>query len=319
MDVVDLARETLPAGESVVTIGVYDGVHVGHRHTLGEVVAAATASGRRSVVATFDPHPASVLRPEHAPALLCDLEQRLELLDQLGIDKVAVIPFTKERAQEAPEMFFEEMLVDTLGAAEVIVGDDFHFGRGRSGNVELLANEGARHGVAVRHVHLEAADGDIVSSTRIRGLVSEGEMLHAATLLGRVHELRGTVVRGDGRGGSELGYPTANVAVAEKLAVPGLGIYAGWYRDDQIGPIPAAISVGKRPTFYDDGEVLIEAYLLDFDGDLYGRAARVSFLHRLRGEERFDDVDELKAQMALDVAEARLRCDAQSDRAPGLA
>ena len=258
---------------SVVTVGVYDGVHLGHQHTLRQVIADAASHGRRSVVATFDRHPAEVLRPESAPLMLCNLEQRLELFESLGIDVAAVIPFNKERS-------------------------------------------GERLGFDVEGVELDARDGDIVSSTRIRTLIRDGQVGAAADLLGRVHEVCGVVARGDGRGGTELGYPTANLLTQDGLAIPGVGIYAGWYRDEKIGSVPAAISVGRRPTFYDKAEPLIEAHLLDFDGDLYERTARVSFLDFLRDEERFDGVDALKAQMGLDVEGARDLCRSRSDLAP---
>ena len=311
----DFATPCAPKS-SVVTVGVYDGVHLGHRFTLSKVVEEAKRTGRRSVVATFDVHPASIVRPESAPLMLCSLDQRLELLDELGIDLVAVIPFTQERSNEPPEEFIQQVLVESLGAGSIIVGDNFHFGKNRAGNVELLQHETAAAGISVEGVHLEAADGDVVSSTRIRQLVSAGEMTHATQLLNRVHELPGVVMRGDGRGGAELGYPTANVAVAPTLAVPALGIYAGWYRDERHNAIPAAISVGKRPTFYEDGEQLIEAHLLGFEGDLYGAHARVSFGHRLRPEEKFDGVEALIAQMEIDVADAREFCDLHADLAP---
>ena len=301
---------------SVVTVGVYDGVHLGHQHTLRQVIADAASHGRRSVVATFDRHPAEVLRPESAPLMLCNLEQRLELVESLGIDVAAVIPFNKERSGESAETFIEEILVGQLGAGKIIVGDNFRFGHDRKGDVALLRREGERLGFDVEGVELDARDGDIVSSTRIRTLIRDGQVGAAADLLGRVHEVCGVVARGDGRGGTELGYPTANLLTQDGLAIPGVGIYAGWYRDEKIGSVPAAISVGRRPTFYDKAEPLIEAHLLDFDGDLYERTARVSFLDFLRDEERFDGVDALKAQMGLDVEGARDLCRSRSDLAP---
>jgi riboflavin kinase/FMN adenylyltransferase len=315
MKLFDFSAELEPKS-SVVTVGVYDGVHIGHQFTLSKVLEAARTSGRRSVVATFDRHPAYVVRPDTAPLMLCDLDQRLELLDRAGVDLVAVIPFTLERSQEPPEEFVEEVLAGSLGAGEVIVGENFHFGRDRRGNVSLLEREGARLGIPVTGVHLEAADGDVVSSTRIRQLVAEGEMTHTANLLGRLHEVRGVVARGDGRGGSALGFPTANLETAPELAIPNVGIYAGWYRDDDHEPIPAAISVGRRPTFYESAEPLVEAHLLDFDGDLYGASALVSFGHRLRSEERFESVDALVAQMTLDVEETRQFCASNASLAP---
>jgi len=302
---------------SVVTIGVYDGVHLGHRHTLGRVVDAAQRSGRTPVVATFDRHPAEVVRPQSTPKMLTDLTQRLELFKSLGIQAVGVIPFNDETATEAPEEFIDSVLVRQLDAREVIVGEDFHFGKGRRGNVALLEAEGRRHGFEVTGVSLDAVQGEVVSSTRIRALVAAGDVLSAARFLGRVHELRGPISHGDGRGGPELGVPTANMHVEASMAVPAVGIYAGWYRDDEIGAHPAAISVGRRPTFYESAEPLIEAHLIGFEGDLYGRTARISFLERLRDEEHFDDLDALIAQMRRDIAVASDKCAEAADQAPG--
>jgi riboflavin kinase/FMN adenylyltransferase len=298
----------LPEASSIVTIGVYDGVHLGHQRTLGQVVREARAEGLTSVVATFDRHPAEVVRPEHAPLLLCDLEQRLELLGGLGVDVVAVIPFDSERAQESAEDFVSELLVGQLGAARVVVGEDFRFGRSRHGDVDLLREAGGRLGFTVEGVTLGEAQGDPISSTRIRSLVAEGEVESAATMLGRLHQVRGPVLHGDGRGGPELGCPTANVHVPDAMALPAVGIYAGFYEDDEVGRWPAAISIGRRPTFYASADPLVEVHAIGFDGDLYGHSARVSFLSHLRPEERFDSIEALIAQMQRDIDASAERC-----------
>ena len=292
---------------TAVTIGAYDGVHVGHRRLLADLRQSAADRGLRSAVVTFDRHPATVVRPESAPPQLTDLEQKLELLADCGIDLTMVIPFDRARADESAEDFVGEILVGALGARVVVVGRDFHFGHGRKGNVRLLDELGRIEGFEVEGIELTAEHGEPISSTRIRHLIAAGEVAEAATLLGRPHELRGPVVRGDGRGASLLGFPTANVAVAEGMAVPGLGIYAGRFRRPDGSVHPAAISVGVRPTFYEDGtqRPLVEAYLLDFEGDLYGERAAVSFVERLREEVRFERVDDLVAQMKQDVAQAR--------------
>jgi riboflavin kinase/FMN adenylyltransferase len=296
----------LPAA---VTIGAYDGVHLGHQAVLRELRRRADASRLRTVVVTFDRHPASVVRPESAPRLLTDLDQKLEVLRATGdVDEVVVVPFDHARSQEEPEDFVREVLVDALAARLVVVGEDFHFGRQRRGNVALLAELGARWGfetVGLGLVEVPGVPGP-VSSTAIRRHVAAGNVTAAARLLGREYELRGTVVRGDQRGRT-LGYPTANVALDPVLLLPGLGIYAGWYERPGGTVHAAAISVGRRPTFLDgDGAVpTLEAYLLDFDGDLYGEAARVRFAARLRDETKFDSVDALVAQMARDVDQAR--------------
>ena len=290
---------------TAVTIGAYDGVHLGHRALLADLVARAGAAGLSPVVVTFDRHPASVVRPESAPPLLTDLDQKLELLAECGIERTLVVPFDRARADESAEDFVREVLVETLEAKLVVVGEDFHFGNRRRGNVALLRELGREHGFEVVGVRLTGEDLAPVSSTRIRSLVAAGDVVGAAALLGRPHEVRGPVVHGDGRGASELGFPTANLEVSTDIALPADGIYAGYYRrPDGTGHL-AAISVGRRPTFYDpaSASVLVEAYLLHFEGDLYGELGRVSFVRRLRDERQFDSVDALIAQMHDDVAD----------------
>jgi riboflavin kinase / FMN adenylyltransferase len=290
---------------TAVTIGAYDGVHLGHRALLADLVARAGAAGLSPVVVTFDRHPASVVRPESAPPLLTDLDQKLELLAECGIERTLVVPFDRARADESAEDFVREVLVETLEAKLVVVGEDFHFGNRRRGNVALLRELGREHGFEVVGVRLTGEDLAPVSSTRIRSLVAAGDVVGAAALLGRPHEVRGTVVHGDGRGASELGFPTANLEVSTDIALPADGIYAGYYRRPDGTGYLAAISVGRRPTFYDpaSASVLVEAYLLHFEGDLYGELGRVSFVRRLRDERQFDSVDALIAQMHDDVAD----------------
>lgn len=300
-----------PAGGSAVTIGAYDGVHLGHRALLAELRARADADGLATVVVTFDRHPASVVRPDSAPKLLCDLDQKLELLASAGVDRTVVVRFDEDRANETAEDFVTSVLVDGLDARLVVVGEDFHFGHGRKGNVALLKEMGGTAGFAVDGVALASGPGsgpaEPVSSTRVRMLVSEGRVEEAAVLLGRPHQVRAPVVTGDRRGGTELGYPTANLAVPPEICLPAPGIYAGWYERPDGSRWPTAISVGRRPTFYgSDGALLVEAHLLDFAGDLYGEPARLSFVTRLRDELAFDSVDALVEQMARDVADTRV-------------
>jgi len=296
-----------PARGSAVTIGAYDGVHIGHRHLIAALRSMAEGRGLDTVVVTFDRHPATVVRPESAPLLLTDLEQKLELLASTGVDRTVVVPFDELRANETAEDFVIEVLVEALGARLVVVGEDFHFGHGRKGNVTLLSEMGARHGFEVVGLGLEAdTGGEAVSSTRIRRLLAEGDVRGAARLLGRHHQVRGMVVGGDGRGGTDLGYPTANVDVPATVALPGEGIYACRYERPDGSVHGSAVSFGRRPTFHPDAVApLLEAFLLDFDGDLYEEQARVSFVERLRDDRRFPGADELVAQMALDVAAAR--------------
>jgi riboflavin kinase/FMN adenylyltransferase len=296
-----------------VTIGAYDGVHLGHQMLLKDLRDRAASRGLVTEVVTFDRHPAQVVRPESAPYQLTDLEQKLELLAAQAVDRTVVIRFDETRAAEAAEDFVRDVLVGALGARLVVVGSDFHFGHDRLGNVELLEKMGALHGFDVVGIDLESdPDGSPFSSTRIRGLIADGRVAEAGRLLGRHHELRGRVVTGDARGGSELGFPTANVAVPAGMALPRVGIYAGWYIRPDGSRHRAAISLGHRPTFFDPtlqgGEEapLLEAYLLDFDGDLYGEHAKVSFVDRLRDELKFDSVDDLISQMGRDVDATRV-------------
>jgi riboflavin kinase/FMN adenylyltransferase len=312
--VTEASTSTPPVGGSAVTIGAYDGVHLGHRALLAELQARARESGLATVVVTFDRHPATVVRPESAPKLLCDLDQKLELLEAAGVDRTVVVHFDEERANETAEDFVEVMLVQGLDARLVVVGEDFHFGHGRKGNVALLREMGSTAGFAVEGVLLEADPGpsgsdlEPISSTRIRKLVGDGRVEEAAVLLGRPHQVRGPVAHGDQRGGTELGFPTANVAVPDSICLPAVGIYAGWYGRPDGSIHPAAVSVGRRPTFYgSDGDLLVEAFLLDFSGDLYGEQAQVSFVAHLRDEVAFDSVDELIVQMEADVVATRER------------
>lgn len=295
--VTDPATFVAPSTGTAVTIGAYDGVHRGHQFVIGHLRRRAAAAGLDSVVLTFDRHPAAVVRPASAPKLLTDLEQKLEVLASTGVDHTVVIHFDEARSQEEPEDFVRGVLVDALRARVVVVGEDFHFGRRRGGNVDLLAEMGGSLGFEVAHVPLLPA----VSSTAVRGLLEAGDVSGAAGLLGRPHEVRGVVEKGDQRG-RDLGYPTANIAVPPDILLPAPGIYAGWYDGGQA----AAISVGRRPTFHDGGApVVLEAYLLDFTGNLYGRRARLSFVGRLRDEERYGSTEALVVQMALDVEATR--------------
>ncbi len=306
--VADPSRSSPPAGGSAVTIGAYDGVHLGHQALLSELRTRAEAAGLASVVVTFDRHPATVVRPESAPKLLCDLEQKLELLAAAGVDRTVVVTFDEERANETAEDFVTTVLVDALAARLVVVGEDFHFGHGRKGNVALLREMGTTSGFAVDGLFLaaDAVAGEPISSTRIRRLTTEGRVEEAAELLGRLHQVRGPVVPGDRRGGHELGFPTANVDVPDSICLPGAGTYAGWYERPDGRVHAAAISVGRRPTFYGEGApLLVEAHLLDFDGDLYGEPARVSFAHRLHDDIAFESADALIEQIRGDVAATR--------------
>ncbi|HET6657233.1 MAG TPA: riboflavin biosynthesis protein RibF [Gaiellaceae bacterium] len=266
-----------------VAIGTFDGVHRGHR----AAIEAANGAGLRSTVVTFDPHPRLVLG--YDVQLLTTLRRRLELIEEAGPDDVLVLEFTEELSRLEPEEFVAEILWP-IGTKAVVAANDFRFGRGRKGDVDLLR----RLGIEVVDVPL--VEG--VSSSRIRELLAAGEMREAAALLGRPHELEGTVVSGDQRGGT-LGFPTANLAVAQHLLVPAFGIYAGAALDGR-----AAVSIGVNP-HYGGSERRIEAFLLDFDGDLYGRELRIELWERLRDERAFESEEELIRQIALDVEATR--------------
>lgn len=292
---------------SAVTIGAYDGVHLGHRLVIERVRRVAAEQNLASAVVTFDLHPAAVVRPVSAPRLLTDLEQKLEFLGETGVDYVLVVRFDQARSEESAEDFVREVLVGCLNTRAVVVGHDFHFGYQHEGNVPMLQSMGAELGFDVTGLRLfPGRPSDLpVSSTRIRERLALGAVEEAASLLGRPHQVRGVVTRGDRRG-RQLGFPTANVAVSELICLPADGVYAGWYLRPDGVRLPAALSLGRRPTFYEEADLaLLEAYVLDFDGDLYGETARVEFVAHLRGQLRFDSVGDLVAQMDRDVATTR--------------
>jgi riboflavin kinase/FMN adenylyltransferase len=274
-----------------VAVGEFDGVHLGHQ----EVIRDA------DTVLTFDPHPLAVINPTAAPKLLGDIDLRAELIGELGVEEVVVIPFDAEFAQRSAQDFVDRVLVGVLGATHVAVGRNFRFGHKAAGDAALLA---ADDRFETRIVELVEVEEETVSSSHVRGLVAAGEVEHAISFLGRPFPLRGEVVHGDGRG-SELGYPTANVVPDERLIRPDEGVYACL-----ANGLPAAINIGVRPMFETGRGVLIEAYLIDFEGDLYGTELKVEFLKRLRGEKLFATVEALVEQIDRDVAQARDVCQA---------
>ncbi len=303
----DLAwSPTLEQG-SVVTVGEYDGVHRGHRTIVSEMHRLAAERGCATAVVTFDRHPATIVRPESAPLLLCDLDHKLELLAETGVDYTLVVEFTPEQAEVPAEVFARQVLVDCLQARAVVVGADFHFGKGRRGNVETLGVVGEEFGYEVIGLPLVkhlTGEGEVISSTSIRAALSDGDVEKAHRLLGRPFEVRGVVTPGDRRGRT-IGFPTANIPTTTDLQVPADGVYAAWYIREDGKQYPAAVNIGKRPTFYDDADrSLIEAHLIGFRGDLYGESAKVRFVRRLRGERKFEGLEALKEQLVKDVADA---------------
>ena len=302
-------------GRTVVTVGNFDGVHLGHQHVVRRAREVARTLGDLPVVAvTFDPHPMAVLRPEHAPQTLTDVATRARLLGEAGVDAVLVAPFTREVAAWTPERFVEGILVAALHARAVVVGANFRFGVKASGDVATLAELGRTHDFTAEGIALDGGP-QVWSSTYVRSCLQGGDVEGAAEALGHPFTVRGEVVKGDQRG-RELGYPTANVPTSGMLAAPADGVYAGWLRrlDPSTGQgqaagqglLPAAISVGTNPTFEGERERRVESYVLDRDDlELYGVEVEVSFVARIRGMLRFDSVEELVATMAQDVARTR--------------
>ncbi len=289
-------------GRCVVTIGMYDGVHRGHQYLLKATVSRAHDLGLSSVAVSFDPHPSEVVRPGSHPPILTSVNRKAELLAELGLDALCVIPFTAEFSRLQPDEFTHSALVAHLHAAAVVVGENFRFGHRAQGTLDTLRELGERFGFQVEGVGIQRAADVPLSSTYIRACVAAGDMPAAAAALGRPHRVEGIVVRGDRRG-RELGYPTANVEAPRHTAVPADGVYAGrLIRDGK--PLPAAISVGTNPTFSGEQRRL-EAFVLDFSDDLYGEHVAVEFVTRLRGMERFSKVGDLTAAMARDVTRTR--------------
>ncbi len=284
-----------PAGRAVA-LGTFDGVHLGHRQVIKRASAWAAEHGGRSAVVTFDPHPLQVLRPEEPPQLLTTTPIKLDLIESLGVDETIVVPFTEGLSQMSAEDFCEQVLAGAIGARHVSVGENFRFGHRAAGDADLLC---ARSEFSAEVVQLVEVDGEPVSSSRIRKLAADGDVSGAARLLGHPYLIEGPVMQGDARG-RDLGMPTANLDPPPGMVLPASGVYAATALDR-----PAAVSIGVRPTFEREGRLIVEAYLLDFEGDLYGETLRIGFLERLRDELNFDSVDELVEQMQRDVAQTR--------------
>ena len=296
--------EHLPSGwgRCVLTTGVFDGVHRGHRELISRAVELAAKRELPSVLMTFDPHPSEVVRPGSHPAQLTTLQRRAELVEELGVDVFCVLPFTPELSRMPADVFVHELLVEQLHVAAVVVGENFTFGRGAAGDVTLLRTLGNRFGFTAEGESLVTEDHLVYSSTYIRACIDAGDVVAAEHALGRPHRLEGIVVRGDGRG-RDLGFPTANLSTPKFAAVPADGVYA--CRFIQGGKVrDAAVSVGTNPTF-SGRERRVEAFVLDVNEDFYGQRVALDFVARLRGQLRFDSSEALVEQMKLDVEEAR--------------
>ena len=302
-----IVRQSLadvPPGERAVALGSFDGVHRGHQAVIGNAVSEAKARGLKSAVMTFHPPPIAVLRPDVQLVQLSTLSRRAALVAELGVDELVILRFDRAFSTIDAEGFARQVLAETLGARSVSVGENFHYGQGAKGTPAKLAEDGARLGFDVHVEPLLQGGGSTISSSRIRELLGAGAVEEAGRMLGRPPWLEGAVVRGDGRG-RELGYPTANLALVPRSPMPGIGIYAGTAHLPGSSH-PAAISVGYNLTFTDDrSRVRVEAYLLDFDADIYGSPIRLDLTRRLRDEQRFDSVDALLAQMGRDVEAVR--------------
>jgi riboflavin kinase / FMN adenylyltransferase len=289
-------------GRSVVTIGVFDGVHRGHAQLIGQAVRRARELSVPCVLMTFDPHPSEVIRPGSHPAQLTTLRRRAELVEQLGVDVFFVLPFTVELSRMPADEFVHEVLVERLHVAEAVVGDNFTFGHKALGNVELLRALGQRFGFTAGGVDLLSQGGLTFSSTYIRSCIDAGDVAAAATALGRPHRVEGIVIRGDQRGRS-IGYPTANLSTPRHTAIPADGVYACYFVH-RGRTLAAAGSVGTNPTF-SGRERRVEAFVLDMDEDFYGERVALDFVDRLRGMWRFDTTDKLVSQIEDDVARTR--------------
>ena len=303
-----------PLVRPVLTIGNFDGIHLGHRAIMETAIARAKALGGESVVLTFDPHPRKVLQPDRAPSLLTTREQKVEALESIGIDVAILQPFDLDFAKISAEDFVRRIVFGHIRPVEVFVGYDFHFGRDRKGSMAALSEIGAKLGFSVTVIpEIRINDLD-VNSTRIRELIAAGEVEEAEVLLGRPFSIRSLVLEGDRRGRT-LGFPTANLAPENEI-LPAVGVYAGEFRviaEDKSGAegewYRAVINVGQRPTFFESGRLVAEAHLLDFEGDLYGLPVELSFRYRLRSEQKFPGPDELKEQIAADIVQAREKLD----------
>jgi riboflavin kinase / FMN adenylyltransferase len=287
--------------KSVVTLGNFDGLHLGHQELIGKVIARAREIGAASVVVTFRPHPLKILAPEKCPPLISIYEEKIRLFEKLGIDVLVKIPFTRDFAKMSPEDFVKNILCDALGAKEIFVGYNYRFGRGREGTIATLKTLGEKFDFSVREVEQVSLKGEVISSTKIRHLLSDGEVEHAARLLGRTYAITGIVVRGDGRG-KGLGFPTANIAPKHSI-VPADGVYAVrlFVRDKFYDGIA---NIGLRPTF-GKNVLAIEVHIFEFNEDIYGEEISLYFVGRIRKERKFAAAADLIKQIHADIETAR--------------
>ncbi|MEJ2684692.1 MAG: bifunctional riboflavin kinase/FAD synthetase [Candidatus Sulfobium sp.] len=299
--ITDLSRITKKFTNTVLTLGNFDGLHLGHQELIKMVMKRARKTGAVSMVVTFRPHPLKILAPEKCPPLISIYEEKIALFEKLGLDVLVKIPFTLDFASMSPEDFTKKILCDLLGAKEIFVGYNYRFGKGRTGNVRTLKRLGKQCGFVVREVEQVSFDGEVISSTKIRKLLAEGSVEHAARLLGRDYAVTGIVVKGDGRG-KGLGFPTANIAPKHSI-IPANGVYAVRFfvREKFYDGIA---NIGLRPTF-DENRLTIEVHVLDFNEDIYGEEISLYFVGRIREERKFKGPDDLVRQIASDIRTAR--------------
>jgi riboflavin kinase/FMN adenylyltransferase len=300
-----LDKITEPFKKAVITIGNFDGVHIGHQALFHEVIEKAVAIGGTSVAMTFEPHPMRVLKQNNHQPLITLYEQKAELVERTGIDVLICVPFTLEFAALSAEQFIRDLLVQKIGVKTIVVGEDYRFGKNREGNIELLKSYAPHYNfevVVAGPIKMATALADRISSTKIRELIADGQMERAEKMLGRNYQIRGSVVRGRDRGGKLLGIPTANINLRDELC-PKTGIYAVTVECEGL-PHRGVANIGYSPTF-DDHQFTVEVHILDFNNDIYDKQIRVNFIKRIRDEKKFSNIAELIDQIKLDIAAAR--------------
>ncbi|MEJ5263052.1 MAG: bifunctional riboflavin kinase/FAD synthetase [Ignavibacterium sp.] len=285
--------------QTVLTLGTFDGIHLGHQQIIKRVIECSEENNLRNIVITFHPHPRKIINPEMQLKILTTTEEQINILENLGVQNLFIINFTKEFSQLTPDEFIKNYLVDKIGISRIVIGYDHHFGKGRGGDVEFLKTSGKKYDFEILQIQPFIIDNEPVSSTKIRNALESGEIKRANKMLGRTYSFSGVVVEGDKRG-RELGYPTANIKILdEDKMLPQIGIYAVLVELDGI-EYKALLSIGKRPTFYNDGKVIPEVYIYDFNNDIYGKEIKVNLIEKLRGEEKFNSAEELIRQMNID-------------------
>jgi riboflavin kinase/FMN adenylyltransferase len=284
---------------TVLTLGTFDGIHLGHQQIIRKVVECSEEFHLRNIVITFHPHPRKVINPELQIKLLTTSEEQIEILEKLGVQNLFVINFTKEFSELTPDEFIKNYLVEKIGLSRIVIGYDHHFGKGRGGDVNFLIASGKQYGFEILQIPPFIIDNEPVSSTKIRNELESGNINKVNRMLGRTYSFSGVVVEGDKRG-RKLGYPTANISLSdEDKMLPQLGIYAVLVNIDGTEH-KGLLSIGKRPTFYDDGKVIPEVYIYDFNNDIYGKEIKINLVEKLRGEEKFNTAEELIRQMDID-------------------